>query len=108
MAANPCPYLGGNVDLTAEREEHIAEHHPDLLPAYRERIIRVLEEPDQVRRSSRCVHARLFSRWFPDLLGGKYVVVVVMTDARTPARHWVVTAYLARRLAEGGVEWRRS
>ena len=32
----PCPYLGGEVELTEERERHITERHPDLLPEYRQ------------------------------------------------------------------------
>ena len=37
MASFPCPYLGGDVELTDERERHIAERHPDLLPEHRAR-----------------------------------------------------------------------
>jgi len=29
-----CPYLKGEVELTDEREAHIAHAHPDLLPEY--------------------------------------------------------------------------
>ena len=46
------------------------------------------------------------SRWFDNIKGGKHVVVVVVSEHS--GRHWVVTAYLARRLAEGVVEWKRS
>lgn len=67
-----------------------------------------LREPDQVRRSVRFANARLFSRWFDDVRDGKHVVVVVVSDAAPGKRHWVVTAYMARRLAEGEVEWERS
>ncbi len=38
MALLPCPYLQGEVELTNEREEHIAEQHPDILPAYRDSL----------------------------------------------------------------------
>lgn len=103
----PCPYLHGEVELTDERQRHIAETHPDLLPAHRERIAGTLLDPDQVRRSARFASAHLFSRWYDDLRGGKHVVVVVVTEG-TVGRHWTVTAYLARRLAEGEVEWKRS
>ena len=30
-----CPYLSAEVELTNEREQHIQETHPDLLPDYR-------------------------------------------------------------------------
>jgi hypothetical protein len=103
----PCPYLEREVELTPEREQHIAERHPDLLPEHRDRIALTLAEPDRVRQGNRIPDARLFSRWYPDLIGGKHVVVVVMS-ARTKGRDWIVTAYIARRLADGEPEWIRN
>lgn len=102
-----CPYLSGEVELTQEREKHIEEHHPDLLPKYRDRIARTLAEPDQVRRSARSSNARLFSRWFDDIMGGKHVVVVVITEVAA-RRPWVITAYVVRTLRQGDIEWKRS
>jgi hypothetical protein len=109
MAYFSCPYLGSNVELTDEREHHIANNHPDLLPEHRRCIADALADPDQVRRSSRFVNARLFSRWFESLRGGKYVVVVVVSDAAPSERHWIITAYITRKLAKGGdIEWERT
>ena len=107
MTRSPCPYLGGEVELTDERERHIAERHPDLLPAHRDRLAETLADPDDVRRSRRFGDARLFSRWFDSVRGGKHVVVVVVSESGR-LRHWVITAYIARRLAEGEVEWVRT
>ena len=76
-----CPYLQGEVELTEERERHIAERHPELLPEHRERIAETLADPDQVRKSTRFGSAKLFSRWYTDLREGKHVVVVVVSDA---------------------------
>jgi len=101
-----CPYLKGEVELTDERVRHVAERHPDLLPEHKDRIALTLAEPDMVRRSARFPDARLFSRWYADIRGGKHVVVVVVSGP--PSRHWIITAYLARRLAEGVAEWKRS
>jgi hypothetical protein len=103
-----CPYLGEEVELAEERERHIAENHPGLLPAHGERIAETLADPDQVRRSTRAANARLFARWFEDLRGGKHVVVVVVSGPTPRHRHWIITAYLARRLAQGEIEWARS
>jgi len=103
-----CPYLNSEVELTGEREQHIAENHPDLLPAHKERIAETLADPDQVRRSARFANARLFSRWFDTVRGGKHIVVVVMTEITPIPRNWIITAYIARRLAKGEVEWKRS
>lgn len=108
MPRYPCPYLGSEVELTEERAQHIAEQHPELLPEHRQHIMTTLEEPDLVRRSVRFDRARLFTRWFDDLRGDKYVVVVVVSDDSPGGRHWVITAYLARKLAQGDAEWTRS
>jgi hypothetical protein len=58
--------------------------------------------------AERFASARLFSRWFDDLLGGKHVVVVVLMLIVEHGRNWIITAYIARSLAVGDVEWKRS
>jgi hypothetical protein len=103
-----CPYLSGEVELTDEREHHIAENHPDLLPEHRECIAQTLGDPDQVRTSLRFKNARLFSRWFDIVRNGKYIVVVVVSERGPIARHWIITAYMARKLAGGEIEWKRN
>ena len=108
MSRFPCPYLAGEVDLTEERERHIAERHPDLLPEHRHRIAETLADPDQVRKSVRFGSARLFARWYTDLRQGKHVVVVVVSEREPSARHWIITAYMARTLAREGIEWERA
>ena len=102
-----CPYLNAQVELTDEREQHITERHPDLLPEHRQRIVDTLADPDQVRRSSRFANARLFSRWFESIRGGRHVVVVIVSESAPGTRHWIITAYIARRLAQGEIEWNR-
>ena len=108
MTKFPCPYLGGEVELSDERERHIAEHHPDLLPAHKDRIGDTLADPDQVRRSDRFGNARLFAKWYDDLLKGKHVVVVVVSEAYPRDRNWIVTAYVTGKIAEGDSEWKRN
>ena len=108
MKKFPCPYLKGEVELADDRERHIAERHPDLLPAHLVKIEQTLAEPDLIRRSGRFVSARLFSRWFDGLLGGKHVVVVVLCSSISDGRNWIITAYIARSIAVGDVEWKRS
>lgn len=108
MALFSCPYLQGEVELTDERESHIAEQHPDLLPGYRDKVAETLADPDQIRRGARFNNARLFTRWFDNVRDGKHVVVVVVTDAAPNERYWIVTAYIARKLAGGVIEWTRS
>ena len=104
----PCPYLHGEVELTAEREQHIAEKHPDPLPEHQGLIGETLADPDGVYRSRRSGDTRRFARWYDTIRGGKHVVVVVITQGPPPHRRWIVTAYIARRLPTGVVEWTRS
>ena len=108
MTTFPCPFLRGEVELTAEREGHIAKRHPDLLPKHRPALALTLADPDLVRSSARFGQARLFSRWFPDIRGGKHVVAVVVSQRAETPRHWMITAYLSRRLAAGDIVWQRS
>jgi hypothetical protein len=64
-----CPYLKAQVELTEERETHIREKHPELLPQYRDQIDQTLADPDEVRRDARFPNSLLFSHWFPDVKG---------------------------------------
>jgi hypothetical protein len=102
-----CPYLRADVELSRERGQHIAERHPDLLPEHFDLLTKTVAQPDRVRRSKRFAAAKLFSRWFPELRGGKHIVVVVVNDLKD-SRYWIITAYIAGRLAEGEIEWQRS
>ena len=104
-----CPYLKGEVELSAERAAHIARTHPDLLPEYLAQIGQALADPDQIQRSIRMSSARMFCRWFEDVRQGKYVVVVVVvvSESTPRERHWIITAYITRRLAQGEMEWHR-
>jgi len=49
----------------------------------------------------------LFSRWYDDVRLGKHVVVVVVSEFDPTARHWIITAYMARKLTDGENEWKR-
>ncbi len=102
-----CPYLGGEVELPAERERHITGRHPELGSRHLVLIREVLAEPDLVRRSARAADASLLSRWYTDFRDGKHVVVVVLSEPVGSGRHWIVTAYVASRLRGGRVEWMR-
>lgn len=107
MALFYCPYLEANVELTDERYEHILIRHPDLVPAYYDTIKDTLYAPDEVRRSERATNTLLFARWFDDVREGKFVVVAVVSESNQQ-RYWMITAYIARRLSGGTVEWKRN
>lgn len=108
MLRFPCPYIAAEVGLSEERERHVLERHPDLLPEHRALVAQTFSDPDLVRRSTGVPSARLFSRWYTGFRGGKHVVVVVVSEQGVPGHHWVVTAYLARRITGGIVAWTRS
>ncbi len=105
MERFPCPLLGADVELTDERERHIRERHPDLLPEHRALIAEVLANPDTVRRGARLSNEHRLSKWFDSVRHGKFVVVVIVTSTAPLERHWIVTAYLARKLEGGAAEW---
>jgi hypothetical protein len=101
------PYLRAEVELSDEREQHIAKRHPDLLPDHRACLAETLVDPDQIRRSNRFGSARLFSKCYAAVKGGKHVVVVVVSGS-DGSRHWVITAYMTRSLAAGEIKWVRN
>jgi hypothetical protein len=104
----PCPFLGRRVELTDERLEHIESEHPDLLPAHFERLVEALADPDVVYLSRYDASSRLFTKWFSEVLAGKHVVVVVVTDDQPTLRSWVVTSYLTSKPVSGDVIWQRT
>lgn len=98
----PCPYLKAEVELTANRLEHIQESHPGTLPEYLSQLTETLADPDTIRRSDRDPQAILFSKWFTSIRNGRYIVVVVI---RREPHNWIVTVYPARKLRGGIIEW---
>ncbi len=100
--------MKGEVEITDERFDHMAKRHPDFLPAHEGKIAEVIAEPDQIRRSKRFPNARLFARTYTDVAGGNFVVIVVVTDSAPKERHWIVTGYIARKLSEGEIEWKKN
>ncbi|MCK5524626.1 MAG: hypothetical protein KAI83_15990 [Thiomargarita sp.] len=102
-----CPYLQGEVILTDEREQHITERHPDLLPQYKQCLVETLLKPLHIRCSRRANNALLFSRWFDDIGPGNYVVVSVIKDNAPRIHPWIITAYLSKRLPKGDIVWQQ-
>lgn len=103
METFQCPYLGGAVELTDERERHIESRHPVLLPGCPDYIADALYEPDVVILKINTDNNFVFGRWFLEL--DKYTLAAVIRDDNQ--RCWIVTAYVARRLPKGETLWRR-
>ena len=106
MLLLPCPHLEAVVKFTAERQQHVAQRHPDLMPGHLAELRQTLADPDSVRRSLVDPEPILLTRWFSQLRGGRFIVVVVKYD-HSAERFWLLTAYLARSLAGGEIEWQR-
>ena len=85
----------GSVTLTPERKDHITVHHP-IMEDYLTNLKKVLEEPKEIRYSSRSDNVLLFYKYFDKIEEGKYIVVVVNKKEKT-----VTTAYLSHRIKSG-------
>lgn len=71
-------------------------------------IAQTLNNADQVRSSSRFNNARLFTKWFDDIRQGKHLIVVVVSDFIPNQRNWIITAYIARKITGGIIEWQKT
>ena len=98
---HPCPYFGGDVEVTDERYAHVLAHHSDLVLRYWGRIPETLAFPDRVFRSGQDPDGTVFIRWYDDL--EKNVLVAVISDAS--GRNWLITAYMTRKTPKGEVLW---
>lgn len=107
MKSFSCPYLGDEVELSEEREQHISETHPGTLPEYLEQLSETLNDPDLVRRSNRDENALLFSKWFSTIRTGRFLVVVVISKAEIN-RNWIITGYTARKITGGTIIWKKT
>src|SRR3989304_9932014 len=88
--------LGQPVELTNERRAHILKRHPVIAP-FLERIRDVLALPEEARRSNYDPEVLLLSRFYPDILGGKHLMVVVRIDGR----RFILTVYVTGHLVGG-------
>jgi hypothetical protein len=95
------------VELSDDRYQHILKEHPEVLPEHEKEILETILSPQQIRKSKRFSSARLFTKWFENVRGGKYMVIVVVSDITAKGdRHWIITAYIARKITEGEIEWK--
>lgn len=62
--------------MSDEVYQVILVKHPEARKLF-DRVGETLLEPDSVRKSVTDVRVRLYYRFYPDILGGKFVVVVV-------------------------------
>lgn len=88
--------IGKTFELTEERQAHILRYHPDVGP-FLDRIGEALKQPDALRRSNQDSQVVLFYKFYPDILGGKYMVIVVKENERG----FILTVYLTKSIRTG-------
>ncbi len=98
-------YVGRAVRFTAERREHILNHHPEMRD-WIDKVGEVLLRPEHVVRSRSDPEAELFYVWQSQTrVGPKYLCVVVVEK---PNDTFILTAYLAEAIKKGTILWTRS
>lgn len=85
----------GVITLTAKRKTHIIQNHP-IMEDHLKYLKSVLENPDEIRFSSRDDKVLLFYRYFDNIEYGKYIVVVINRIEKS-----VTTSYLSHRIKTG-------
>jgi hypothetical protein len=90
-----CHAIDQDIALTAERETHILERHPELRALQLE-FYETINLPDFILRKSTGEH--MLVKWHQKKFNGKYIVIVVNIN---PTRNFIITAYLSRKLPNG-------
>ena len=93
--------LGDRVVLTAAVSEVIVWKHPETA-RFLGRVGRVLAEPDEVRRCRTDPRTLPYYRFEADVLGGKWLVVVVKP---VDDRSFVSTVYATSKIKLGDRVW---
>jgi len=94
--------FGNNIRLTSERWNHIVEEHPEVR-SYQHCLDEILKEPDSVKRSKKDRNVLLYYRYYPKMLGGKYLLAV----AKITFRSFLITFYITDQIKGGEFIWRR-
>ena len=90
------------VALSGSVLDTILVKHPEVSSLI-DRVGYVLREPDEVRRSVRDSRSLLYYRYMHDVLGGKWIVVVV----KNVDRKYVSTIYVTDQVKAGERIWTR-
>ncbi len=94
--------FGNLIEMTDERWDHVCEQHPELKSRIK-KVVATLQDPDIVKASRSDRSVRLYCKYFDNLYGGKYILVVVKSNKR----HFLITAYITDYIKAGGELWRR-
>ena len=90
------------IKFTDKRWNHIIQEHPEVEP-YKNRLSKVLENPDLVKRSKRQKDTFLYYRYYNDIYKGKHLLVV----ARTKHNSILLTCYITDKIKKGELIWKK-
>ena len=96
-------YLGDEIELTDERWSHIIKEHPEV-ELHKRSIGEVLNDPEYVKRSIRDREVLPYYRYYPNILVGKYLLIVVRKGIK---RSFILTCYIADEVRKGETLWER-
>jgi hypothetical protein len=94
--------FGNEVVLTATVRAAVLAKHPEVA-VFIDQIDAVLLTPDEVRQSVSNEQVVLYYQFRDQVLGGKWVAVVV----KRADRHFVSTIYATDRIKAGDVLWKK-
>lgn len=92
--------FGHRLHLDSAHQAHLLAEHPEIRP-YVDRLETVFSQPEWVKRSQYNFHVYLYYRFYPDVLGGKYLLGVA--NISPPAT--VLTAYVTDTIKQGALVW---
>lgn len=91
------------IKLTDKQWNHIIKEHPEINP-YKNRLSKVLSNPDLIKRSKRNKDTFLYYRFYKDIYKGKYLLAI----ARTKDNPMLLTCYVTDRVKEGDIIWKKN
>lgn len=94
--------FGESVVLTDNVKAVILAKHPEVA-TFLDRVSATLLTPDEIRRSVTDERVVLYYRYETDVMGGKWVVVVV----KQIDRHYISTIYATDRIKSGEILWKK-
>ena len=95
-------YCGKQIELTAERWQHIVTEHPEV-KGFKAELTDILGKPSLVKHSKRDKGVLLYYRYYPNIFGGKYLLAVVKIQLRS----FLLTCYVTDKIKGGNVIWQK-
>ncbi len=102
MAQTFIDYRNEEIYLSDEVYRVILDKHPES-KQFIKRVGEMLSAPDQVRKSTTDPRVRLYYRFYPDVLKGKLIAIVV----KRVDRNFISTIYATDRIKEGEIIWQK-